>query len=148
MRHLRWMALALVFFSGAVEAAELRVIHVFDTGPFLCASGWKDLWWENTRSDMRVKATTIWMGMDIGGKADYTATLYGYSRVTGALDLIQFVGWDHYTDPSAPSGFSQSFGADWITVPSGGWLRLLTSCNGFAVGIHGHVGVFLQYVTP
>jgi hypothetical protein len=146
---MRALLVLLFLLSASIPAgaAELHTVQVFDTGPFACAAGWKDLWWENRGPTIQIKQTTIWMGMDYGGRADYTATLYRYDRRANALDLIQFVGWDHYTDPTAPGSFTESFGGDWITVPSGGYLRLTALCQELTPSNHGHVGVFVRYTT-
>lgn len=146
MRYLVAIVLALGLWMSPAAADERHVVHAFDTGPFACGSGGRDLWLVNpVGREIRIKATTLWLGMSTRGVADYNAILYAYDRGTNQLRLIQVVGWDHYAEPTAPGGIRQTFGGDWVTLGAGHYLRLVASCREFLPGVVGHVSAFIEY---
>jgi hypothetical protein len=140
------LSILCLVLSGPVSAAEVFVQAPLTTGPFLCANGAQYVGpWTNTGPTMRLKSTTLWMGMDGGGRADYTATLFRIeAATTGWWHLVHFVGWDHYAEPTTHGGFTQDLGADHMTLQTGDQLYLVAWCQAFTPGVHGHVAVFTR----
>jgi hypothetical protein len=131
---------------GTAQADEILMTEIANTGAFLCNAGTQDIWVQNpAQRDIKIKAVELWMGMDWGGVADFSAAAYTYSRVTNRLALLHFAGWDHYTSPTAPGNYRKSFNGDWVSLGASEWLRLVASCAGQPV--HGHVALYIEYTT-
>lgn len=130
------------------SAAERRMMRVGTTGAFLCTSGYQVVWTPNpAQREIRVRAATLWMGMDLNGVGDFSAQLYTYTREENVLHLLHFTGWDHYANPTSEGSFRKSLDGDWVTVPANGWFYIGAQCWTKA-GVHGHVEAFVEYVFP
>lgn len=137
--------ITLILLCSSAYSGELQTITL-NTGPYEC--GYKhvnvhELVWTNEGPPIRIKGSTIWIGLDRGSTADTMAVLYRASDGT----VINPFAWDRYKQPDGVHQVTRDFGQDYMTIWTGDSLSLQYFCNASPRDSHGHVQVWVWYVT-
>ena len=135
--------LTLLLYLSPLHAAELKTIYL-NTGPYKC--GYKhvvvhELLWVNEGPPIKIKGSTVWIGMDRGSTGDTMAVLYKAS--TG--DVVNMFAWDRYRNPDGVHQVTKDFGQDYMTLGTGDSLSLQYFCNASPRDSNGHVQVWIWY---
>ncbi len=133
--------LFVLFLSCSLSyPADLKV-GSFNTGPFPCDGEMQNLYWHN-EGPIRVKQITVWIGADIGIKADICTCIYRLSDIT----TLTCLAWDRYINPTGLHQWTQNFAPDWIELKSGDALLLQGFCDGFnGKTKSAHIAVWFWY---
>ena len=131
----------ILFFPLQIFSSEL-LSGWFETGPYQCDNQIVTATWTNSGPPIKIKSTTLWMGANLGNKADIWANIVIPSRSA----LLSTVGWDHYANPTSLHQWTENFSPDWVTLGTGESLQIKTACNGFVSKAHqAHISVLFKY---
>lgn len=123
-----FVVLALVAPADAGERLNAQIAGlstVCQFRPFDPPSEWDSIGWQNTTGHpLYLREARVWVGADQHGIADINTQLVRASDG----QLLVFMPFDHYAEPSQPIIERVSFVPDYVTIAPGDGLILRQAC--------------------